>query len=394
MFEGIPFSISLDQAGRFLVKSHQLPEAPLLYLEDYLQAVNRYKNAGSASDPLFSLYQPPLLSHAGHRALHHRLKRRFERARIPASATIGMSRHCQCHCLHCSASYHMASAREDLTTDQMVQAFRESVDAGVTTLILVGGEPLIRRDLEKILEKTRTDRASVIAFSNGELLTEKRASSLRAAGLLGIFISLDSPEEKEHNELRGRPGLFEKAMRAIAAGRSAGLMMGISSYLTDERVQAGYVEKFMDLAAETKAMEVTFFDAIATGRLKDGRHTFLSDSVRLDLHERVRRFQRDPLSPAISAQSTLTSRRGSAFCFAGNTQFYLSSNGAFCPCDFTPLHAGYFPEFSIAALWKKLVSHPCYRKRSRVCRMQDPGFRRAFIDTIPHDAVLPYPLSP
>jgi len=393
MPEEIPFRIALNDSGKFLLQSKGLAENARLYLEEYLKKASRYKNVGSTGDPIFSLYQPPLLSVAGSRALHHRLKRRFERIRIPASATIGMSKHCQCHCEHCSASYHMASGRVDLNTEQMVQAFRESIELGVTTLILVGGEPLIRRDLETILDQSRSELASVIAFTNGELLDEKRARSLQSAGLQGAFVSLDSPIAAEHDQLRGRAGLFEKALRAIAAGRAAGLVMGISTYLTDERVKARYVENFMDLAKETQAREVTFFDAIATGRLKDGRHTLLSDAVRLDLHGRVRRFQRDPDYPAISAQSNLTSSQGSAFCFAGNTQFYLSSNGAFCPCDFTPLTVGHFPVENLASLWQKLIEHTCYKKRSRVCRMQDPGFRRKTIEKLPPGATLPYPLS-
>jgi len=111
--------------------------------------------------------------------------------------------------------------------------------------------------LDAILDQSRSELASVIAFTNGELLDEKRARSLRSTGLLGAFVSLDAPFAAEHDQLRGRPGLFEKALRAIAAGRAAGLVMGISTYLTDERVKAGYVEKFIDLAKETQASEVT-----------------------------------------------------------------------------------------------------------------------------------------
>ncbi len=95
-----------------------------------------------------------------------------------------------------------------------------------------------------------------------------------------------------------------------------------------------------------------------------------------------------------SWQSTMTcGEGGSAFCFAANTQFYLTSRGEMCPCDFTPLTVGRFPEESIANLWNKMTATPPYDQRAKACRMQDPEFRKKFIEPIPLKGPYPFPLG-
>jgi hypothetical protein len=40
-----------------------------------------------------------------------------------------------------------------------------------------------------------------------------------------------------------------------------------------------------------------------------------------------------------------------------------------------------------------MTTHPEYRRHSVACRMQDPGFRARYIDTIPAGAPLPFPIA-
>ncbi len=289
----------------------------------------------------------------------------------------------------------MASSDPDLSIEQLQHAIKESVDLGVTTIILLGGEPLLRRGLESIIEAVDRDRAQSVMFTNGELLTASRCRSLASAGLQGIFISLDSPDADTHNALRRRPGLFQKIEEGIAHAREAGIPVAISSYLTTERLHEGVFEQTMELARQWQATEVTFFDAIPVGRMSSGTDvcTFLDLPARRMIDSLTRAYRERKEYPAVTPQSILTSEIGGSFCFAANTQFYLSSTGQMCPCDFTPLTIGRYPEEDIATLWKRMISTPQYRRRSKVCRMQDPDFRKNTLAKIPADARLPYPID-
>ncbi len=366
------------------------PEKAVDYLRRYLNQISNYQNISENGDLCWSLYHPPINWPAGKRALYFRLKRKFCGFRVPAVATIGMTKQCQCHCRHCSADHHMKKNVADLDTEGMIAAFRETVELGVNNVIMVGGEPLLRTDLEEIIQSVEMEKAIVTLFTNGEFLSLERAKALKTAGLFGLFVSLDATKAEEHNRLRQRKGLFEKACEGLENAKKAGLYVAISAYLTSPRVDDGYLDELMDFGRSRSVDEVTFFDAIPTGRMSNGCNTYIAEADRKRINEKINYYRKNAAYPAVSAQSSLTSTQGKAFCFAANTQFYLSSTGQFCPCDFTPLTIGSYPEQNIKILWQMLINSVPYKRASRTCRMQDVNFRKRFIETIPEDARLPY----
>ena len=363
------------------------------YLQQYIKQVNRYKNIAADESYCWSLYQPPLPQATGQRNLFYRLKRRFQGIRVPAVATYGLTNKCQCGCRHCSADYHMNDSRPELESMAMQQAILEGVALGVSNVIIVGGEPLLRQDLEEILSAVPTDKAIVTIFTNGEYLSPERARQLKKANVFGLFFSIDSVDPTEHDQLRNRNSLFESCLEGIKNARAAGLYTCLSTYLTSENYSRGHLSQIMELAKEQRLDEVTFFDAIPTGKLNLGVHSYLTDKDRLKIISEVKKFRQDPSYPAVSAQTCLTSKFANSFCFAGNTQFYLSASGRFCPCDFSPLTIGCYPEESLGQLWTNLIQSRPYKQRSKVCRMQDETFRSQFIETIPKEAILPYPIQ-
>ncbi|MHA1805714.1 MAG: radical SAM/SPASM domain-containing protein [Promethearchaeota archaeon] len=80
-------------------------------------------------------------------------------------------------------------------------------------------------------------------------------------------------------------------------------------------------------------------------------------------------------------------------CLAANIQFYVSAYGDVTPCDFTPLSFGNVRKEPLKNIWMRMVKHPAYNHESPFCRMQDPKFRKCYIEPIPEDAILPYEIS-
>jgi len=387
------FSIKHKNQKFYLENSSLSPEKKN-YLEDYLSQVSRYKIIGHHDGhPVLSLYQPPLTSQAGHRSLLMRLSRRFENTRLPATATIAVNKACQCECSHCSAVFYNHSQNRDLDSEKLKQALQETTELGVTTIILLGGEPLLRKDLIEQITNVDKTRSMIVLFTNGEYLSVDYCNKLKNAGLLGAFVSLDCSDPKAHDLLRKRPGLFDKAIKGIANLKSAGLVAGISSYLSPDRLAQGGFEEMMELGKKTEAQEVTFFDAIPSGRWLKDTSCLLRTEDRQKISLLTKKYREKNDYPGLSVQSTMTSECGSAFCFAANTQFYLTAWGEMCPCDFTPLSIGHFPDEPIATLWKKMISIEPYAQRAKSCRMQDVSFRKKYIDPIPPEGPYPYPLT-
>lgn len=234
--------------------------------------------------------------------------------------------------------------------------------------------------------------ANAILFTNGERMAEPLALDLVASGLMGAFVSLDDYRELEHDRLRRRPGLFAKAVAGILEWVRRGILVGISSYLSPERLEAGVFEAMMELGRELGVNELTFFDAIPSGRWLHSDAQLLRPEDRRRIRELVTTYRKKEGYPGVSAQSLLTSGEGGSFCFAANTQFYLNAHGEMCPCDFTPLSVGNCLEENIESLWSRLIRTSPYDCRAKSCRMQDPEFRRRWISPIPVGAQLPMPL--
>jgi hypothetical protein len=80
-------------------------------------------------------------------------------------------------------------------------------------------------------------------------------------------------------------------------------------------------------------------------------------------------------------------------CLAANIQYYASAYGEFSPFDFSLLSFGNIRKNLVKKIWIRMGKHPAYNDRSPFCRMQDKYFRRVYIDPIPNNAYLPYPIS-
>lgn len=390
--EEIPFQIVYEEKA-LLLQDCRLSEPERQYTQSYLDRINRYRAIGfHDGSPVYSLYQPPLATKPGMRSLYFRVKRRFEGCRVPATATIAINRVCQCDCQHCSAVFYNASHRREMTFDVLSHALLETCNLGVTNIILLGGEPLLRKDIGPIITLVPKNLSVVTMFTNGEYLTKDVCLSLKNTGLMGVFVSLDDAKETMHDALRCRPGLFRKAMIGIENLQREGILVAISSYLNPQRLKENGFEEMMDLAKRVGVNEVTFFDAIPSGQWLRDTSCLLQNEDRAIIKEKVKYYRSQKDFPGLSVQSTLTSECGSAFCFAANTQFYLTAFGEMCPCDFTPLTIGTYPDKSIAFLWKKMIETTPYDRRAKSCRMQDPVFRRDYIEKIPLEGPYPYPI--
>ena len=124
---------------------------------------------------------------------------------------------CNLSCRHCGSDCKSSATLPDMPAEdflRVVDSIIPHVDPHRVNIIITGGEPLVRADLEKVgLELYRREMPWGIV-TNGLLLNEKRLASLRAAGLHNITISLDGLEGT-HNWMRGRAESFRRAVSAI-----------------------------------------------------------------------------------------------------------------------------------------------------------------------------------
>ena len=196
-----------------------------------------------------------------------------------------------------------------------------------------------------------------IMFTNGLLLTDENVRRLVDAGLYSLFVSIDSPNSKEHDKWRGMPGLFDQAVEGMMKMKEQGVMVGISSYASRSGTEMGLYKELHKLAQELGLHNLILFDNVPTGkRLKD-----TSDMLTMKQRKEIMEYSANVFSksiiPPLSSQAwqnSLEAYLGGIGCLAANLQYYVSSYGEVSPCDFAPLSFGNIREEPLKEIWKKI----------------------------------------
>jgi len=120
--------------------------------------------------------------------------------------------------------YKFVPRNDILKLEEIARITRLFAGHGVRKVRITGGEPMIRRNLERLIEMLRDiDGITDISMTtNASMLTLKRAQSLRAAGLSRINISLDAIDEQTFQRINDVDFPVAKVLEGIDNAHAAG----------------------------------------------------------------------------------------------------------------------------------------------------------------------------
>jgi len=118
---------------------------------------------------------------------------------------------CDCQCEICN--YWKLGKEDEMTTKQVYQMLVEAREIGMTDYIIWGGEPLLRKDITEIVAYANALGFDVTIITNGSRLIERVDEF--GDDLYGLIVSIDHPEPRVHDQLRGREGIFQRATEGI-----------------------------------------------------------------------------------------------------------------------------------------------------------------------------------
>lgn len=144
---------------------------------------------------------------------------------------ISVTDRCNFRCSYCmpkevfGRDFAFLPRAELLTFEEIARLAAAFVRSGVQKLRLTGGEPLLRRDLEKLVAQLVSIEGlgDIALTTNGSLLTRAKARSLKAAGLRRITISLDSLDDAVFRAMNDVDFPVSRVLDAIAFAEEAGL---------------------------------------------------------------------------------------------------------------------------------------------------------------------------
>jgi cyclic pyranopterin phosphate synthase len=132
---------------------------------------------------------------------------------------------CNLRCVYCMPEGGLPWLHRDeiLSYEEIAAVVAAAASVGVRTIRLTGGEPLLRRGLDRLVAMiARTPGIDDVALSTNGLLLEEQIESLVDAGLRRVNISLDTLDPARFESIARRPGL-DRVLRAIDAAVRSGL---------------------------------------------------------------------------------------------------------------------------------------------------------------------------
>jgi len=142
---------------------------------------------------------------------------------------ISVTDRCNFRCSYCmpqeifGRDYQFLDRSELLNFEEIERLVRIFAGHGVKKIRLTGGEPLLRRDLEKLVEKLAgIPGLELTLTTNGGLLADK-AQALKEAGLNRVTVSLDSLDNEIFASMNGVDFPVEKVLEGIEVAKAAGL---------------------------------------------------------------------------------------------------------------------------------------------------------------------------
>ncbi|MBI2053931.1 MAG: radical SAM protein [Candidatus Staskawiczbacteria bacterium] len=154
---------------------------------------------------------------------------------------------CNFKCQHCSIKrFQGQENKREFTIEDVKNLSRQADEMGLARFVITGGEPLIFKDFDELVAALDPQKFYINVDTNGWFLDDKRAKHLREIGVDRIQLSLDSLDQKEHDDFRRAKGSYERAIRAADAAVNAGLGIFVQTVVTKQRLHSEEFIKFIE----------------------------------------------------------------------------------------------------------------------------------------------------
>lgn len=284
-----------------------------------------------------------------------------------------LTRACHLACVHCRAEAQPHPHPLELRTDESLRLLDDIAALKPDILVLTGGDPLLRADLETLIRYAvaRGLRVSITP-SVTRKVTDAAITHLKEWGISQIAFSLDGANPAVHDGFRKVPGTFERTLRAMARAKEVGLSLQINTSVTKATVaDLPGIAKI----AERFAIQLwSLFFVVPTGRATSS--TMLSPSEHESIYEYLTTLSRQvsfgikttaaPAYRRVVVQQALM-QTGSPLFSSGRAPIpindglgfvFISHTGGIYPSGFLPLAAGNVRSHSLMDVYR---NHPLFR---------------------------------
>ncbi|KAJ2852249.1 hypothetical protein IWW36_000391 [Coemansia brasiliensis] len=220
---------------------------------------------------------------------------------------ISVTERCNLRCKYCmpEEGIDLTKSSQLLTTPEILRIARIFVQQGVTKIRLTGGEPSIRKDIVELvrgLNELRPLGLRQIAMTTNGIALRRKLEPLRAAGMDGLNISLDTRDPRKFELFTRRSGCTH-VLQTIAQASALDFEFVKVNVVVMRGQNEDEVSRFVEMTHEDP-LDVRFIEYMPFDGNKWGRQKLVSYREMLDGLVRIYgdRLERLPLEPNHTAK--------------------------------------------------------------------------------------------
>ena len=139
--------------------------------------------------------------------------------RNPTNGTFELTVRCNLHCKMCAFRHadceNAELMQKELTAQQWIDMARQAAEAGTLTLLLTGGEPMLRPDFYEIYEGIYQQGFLLTLYTNATMVTDKIMETLRKYPPHKIGVTLYGASPETYGVVCGNPDALAKAINGM-----------------------------------------------------------------------------------------------------------------------------------------------------------------------------------
>lgn len=174
-----------------------------------------------------------------------------------------LTRRCNLNCQHCYLESENKTYTKELSFPEVKRAINSFEKLKIPVLLLSGGEPLVHKDIYRIIECVKSRNIRVGLSTNGTLISNAVAKKLKASGVDYVGISIDG-QEKFHDAFRNLNGAYNKAVRGIRNAQDLGLKTGVRFTIT--QINISQLPMVLEMCVQEKIQRFCVYHLVYTGR--------------------------------------------------------------------------------------------------------------------------------
>jgi len=309
-----------------------------------------------------------------------------------------VTRDCNLRCKHCYDPGARFLDGGEMSTSECAAVIKEFasfvlLNSRPGVVYITGGEPLIRKDIDELLETCWKHRLATRLLTNGTLIDAKAAEALKASHVTAVQVSIDGLQET-HDAIRGSGG-YEDAVAGIR--QLVAQEIPVTVMTTAGRHNAREIPALWSECAKMGVRRLAFGRLVPIGRSERLSDMVLAPDECLDLFNSVRQFEsrnnggteivkRDPLwrlfDNGCSENCTISG------CSIGLNGLCILQNGDVLPCRRLPIVLSNIRRESMYSIWTKseLLGVMRERKLEGLCGMCELRMRCGGCRGIAHAA--------